>query len=73
MASIINRLLLEERPETEDSDAESETQMTEVRFVPEDRGLLEAMYHAMSVCQTLHPDPNDSVSEGRFYYNYSCE
>ena len=53
MASIINRLLLEERPETEDSDAESETQMTEVRFVPEDRGLLEAMYHAMSVCQTL--------------------
>ena len=50
--------------EVEDSDTESETQMTEVRFIPEDRGLLEAMFHAMSVCQTLHPDPNDSVSDG---------
>ena len=50
--------------EGEDSDTESETQMTEVRFIPEDRGLLEAMFHAMSVCQTLHPDPNDSVSDG---------
>lgn len=38
--------------------------MSEVRFVPEDRGLLDAMYHAMTVCQTLHPDPNDSASDG---------
>merc|ERR1712137_399630 len=54
----------EERPGNDsDSDAESETKMTEVRFVPEDRGLLEAMFQAMSVCQALHPDPNDSVSE----------
>jgi len=42
--------------------------MTEVRFIPEDRGLLEAMFHAMSVCQTLHPDPNDSVSDGILDY-----
>jgi nucleotide-sensitive chloride channel 1A len=38
--------------------------MSEVRFVPDDRGLLDAMYHAMTVCQVLHPDPNDSVSDG---------
>ncbi len=56
---------VEERPGNDsDSDAESETKMTEVRFVPEDRGLLEAMFQAMSACQALHPDPNDSVSEG---------
>ena len=59
-----NIFLFSETIEGEDSDTESETQMTEVRFIPEDRGLLEAMFHAMSVCQTLHPDPNDSVSDG---------
>lgn len=47
-------------------DEKFETEMSEIRFVPEDRGFLDAMYHAMTVCQTLHPDPNDSVSEGAF-------
>ena len=52
----------------EDSDEEEESvsEMSEVRFIPEDRGLLDAMYHAMTVCQTLHPDPNDSVSDGNY-------
>ncbi|XP_057377621.1 methylosome subunit pICln-like [Daphnia carinata] len=54
--------------ENDDSgDEESTSEMSEVRFIPEDRGTLDAMYHAMTVCQTLHPDPNDSVSdEGDF-------
>lgn len=41
--------------------------MSEVRFIPEDRGLLDAMYHAMTICQTLHPDPNDSISDGNIW------
>jgi len=52
-----------ESPADDDSEEESESSMSEVRFIPEDRGLLDAMFHAMSVCQTLHPDPNDSVSD----------
>lgn len=55
--------------ENDDSgDEESTSEMSEVRFIPEDRGTLDAMYHAMTVCQTLHPDPNDSVSDGTFLY-----
>lgn len=46
--------------------------MSEVRFVPEDRGLLDAMYHAMTVCQTLHPDPNDSLSDGILKNTLTC-
>jgi len=45
-------------------DEESDNGLSEVRFVPEDRGFLDAMYHAMTVCQTLHPDPNESLSDG---------
>jgi len=52
-----------ESPADDESDDEPESDMSEVRFIPEDRGLLDAMFHAMSVCQTLHPDPNDSVSD----------
>ncbi|XP_017476565.1 PREDICTED: retinoic acid receptor RXR-beta-like [Rhagoletis zephyria] len=35
----------------------------ELRFVPGDTSQLEAMYRALSHCQLLHPDPQDSVSE----------
>lgn len=38
--------------------------MTEVRFVPADKGMLQEMFEALKECQTLHPDPNDSISEG---------
>lgn len=56
----------EESADNQNSEDEEEsvTEMSEVRFIPQDRGLLDAMYHAMTVCQTLHPDPNDSVSDG---------
>lgn len=37
--------------------------VTEVRFVPDDKGALEAMYTALSHCQTLHPDPEDIDSD----------
>lgn len=41
--------------------------MTEMRFVPDDKGMLDAMFHAMSECQSLHPDPQDSFSEGLYF------
>jgi len=61
---MLDSKLEESDPDDEDSDEEPESGMSEVRFIPEDRGLLDAMFHAMSVCQTLHPDPNDSLSDG---------
>ncbi|XP_067007401.2 methylosome subunit pICln isoform X2 [Anabrus simplex] len=42
---------------------ESDPGMTELRFVPDDKGMLDAMFHAMSECQALHPDPQDSFSD----------
>ncbi|XP_075214815.1 chloride nucleotide-sensitive channel icln [Lycorma delicatula] len=37
--------------------------ITEMHFVPEDKGMLDAMFQAMNHCQVLHPDPQDSFSE----------
>lgn len=49
--------------EAEDESEDSETTWTEIRFVPEDKGVLDAMFHAMSECQALHPDPDDSATD----------
>jgi len=48
--------------DTESAD-ESDSRHNEIRFVPEDKSHLELMFKAMSECQALHPDPNDSISE----------
>ena len=37
--------------------------MTEIRFVPDDRGMLDTMFATMSECQALHPDTEDSGEE----------
>ena len=50
--------------ENEDGEEEEGTGMTEMSFIPDDKGMLDAMFLAMSECQALHPDPNDSVSGG---------
>ncbi|XP_064456185.1 methylosome subunit pICln-like [Ornithodoros turicata] len=50
----------------ENSDNENNTDdpiSSEIRFVPENKSSLDAMYKAMSECQALHPDPTDSISE----------
>jgi len=39
---------------------ESDGGMTEIRFVPDDKATLDAMFASMSECQALHPDPSDS-------------
>ena len=53
-----------------DEDAASGSSVTEVRFVPGDGGALDAMFQAMSECQSLHPDPEDSVSADGEYAEY---
>lgn len=35
-----------------------------MRFVPADKGALDAMYVAMCHCQALNPDPEDFVLSG---------
>jgi len=51
-----------EGSEGEDDD-EEQSRSTEVRFVPADVDSLEPMYQALSECQALHPDANESFSD----------
>lgn len=46
------------------ADEDDEEKVVEVRFVPDVADHLDAMFKAMNECQLLHPDPDDSVSEG---------
>nr|CAD7200026.1 unnamed protein product [Timema douglasi] len=50
-------------PKDDSEDDESDPGMTEMRFVPDDKAMLDAMFHAMTQCQALHPDPEDSASD----------
>merc|ERR1711972_903206 len=43
-----------------DSEEESDGGITEIRFVPDNKLLLDSMFTTMSECQALHPDPVDS-------------
>ncbi|KAG8320039.1 hypothetical protein J6590_078041 [Homalodisca vitripennis] len=47
----------EENGDGDDADSGGTTEM---RFAPADKAQLDYMYRAMSYCQALHPDPNDS-------------
>merc|ERR1712080_590872 len=44
-------------------EGDSEGEMTEIRFVPDDASSLDSMFTAMSECQQLHPDTDDSISD----------
>ncbi|XP_013775248.1 methylosome subunit pICln-like [Limulus polyphemus] len=46
-----------------ESQEDEESKTSEVRFVPENTGVLDAMFKAMMDCQALHPDPDDSYSD----------
>jgi len=56
-------------PESSDIDDDSESDgdasdMTEIRFVPENKACLQDLFKHMSDCQALHPDPeNDEEDE----------
>lgn len=41
---------------------DGEEEMTEIRFVPEDESVLDAMYKAVQECSLLHPDPSSDLS-----------
>lgn len=60
-----------EDPDEHDEGHESDPEepMTEFGVVPintADRDIVEAIFNAMKHCQSLHPDPEDSISEEDF-------
>lgn len=52
-----------ENNSSEDEEAEDQVS-TQLRLVPDDKGMLDAMFHALNICQSLHPDPQESFSDG---------
>merc|ERR1719468_1456224 len=42
---------------SDDDEDDGEGGMTEVRFAPDDKSKIQAMFNYMSTCQALHPDP----------------
>nr|CAB3231677.1 methylosome subunit pICln-like [Phallusia mammillata] len=57
-----NRSILSTSTESADTDSnsESDTNISEIRFIPQDKNHLGKMFDAMSDCQCLHPDDEDS-------------
>merc|ERR1719309_1111659 len=45
------------------NEEDSDGGMTEIRFVPDDRNMLDSMFATMSECQALHPHTDDSLEE----------
>ncbi|XP_078491868.1 methylosome subunit pICln-like [Ciona intestinalis] len=43
-----------------DSDGEKDSTVSEIRFIPTDKNNLKRMFDALSDCQCLHPDEEDS-------------
>lgn len=50
---------------SENEDDDEDTPITEMRFAPDNTNNLELMFQAMNACQALHPDPQDSFSDGK--------
>lgn len=51
---------------SENDDDDADTLITEMRFAPDNTNNLELMFQAMNACQALHPDPQDSFSDGKW-------
>ncbi|KAG6373308.1 regulator of volume decrease after cellular swelling-domain-containing protein [Boletus reticuloceps] len=49
-----------------DDTSEEVTEMRELTIVPQDPELLESIFEAMSLCASLHPDPNVSEEDDEF-------
>lgn len=58
-------LLLSPDNSSENEDDDEDTPITEMRFAPDNTNNLELMFQAMNACQALHPDPQDSFSDGK--------
>lgn len=50
---------------SENEDDDADPPITEMQFAPDNTNNLELMFQAMSACQALHPDPQDSFSDGK--------
>ncbi|KAL6419643.1 hypothetical protein ACFW04_010499 [Cataglyphis niger] len=53
-------LVLPSENASENEDADADTSITEVQFVPDNTNNLDLMFQAMTECQALHPDPDMS-------------
>lgn len=51
--------------DSNEADDNSDAPITEMRFAPDNTLNLDAMFVAMNECQALHPDPQDSFSDGK--------
>ncbi|XP_045200550.1 methylosome subunit pICln-like [Mercenaria mercenaria] len=62
------KLIEDDRGSNSSSEGDDDDDMptTEVRFVPDDKLALEAMFAALSQCQILHPDPEDPDFDEQF-------
>ncbi|GFO28480.1 methylosome subunit picln [Plakobranchus ocellatus] len=47
----------------ENEDNDSEIGMTEIRFAPDNKDSLDAMFQALATCQSLHPDSDCLLSD----------
>ena len=56
--------------ENSKDDKNSNPCITEMRFGADNISILDAMFLAMNECQTLHPDPQDSFSDGKYILSY---
>ncbi|KAL0124885.1 hypothetical protein PUN28_006629 [Cardiocondyla obscurior] len=50
-----------------ENEDEGDSPMTELQFAPDNPNNLDYMFQAMNVCQSLHPDPQDSFSDEDIY------
>ncbi|KAG8199803.1 hypothetical protein JTE90_000895 [Oedothorax gibbosus] len=48
----------------EEDEVEGEERPNELRFVPDNRNMLDVMFKAMLDCQALNPDPNEPEDDG---------
>ncbi|RZC42514.1 methylosome subunit pICln [Asbolus verrucosus] len=53
----------EQAVDNEDSDAESEPDLSELILVPDDPSYIQTIYEAIKLCQELNPDPADVDDE----------
>jgi len=53
----------------EDEEADEPQPISDLRFVPENAGILDALYRAVSECAALNPDSDLSDGEGDFMFN----
>ncbi|KAK9871573.1 hypothetical protein WA026_012954 [Henosepilachna vigintioctopunctata] len=50
---------IQDETDDQDSDDESEPEISELILIPESPSLLSSIYEAIKICQELNPDPND--------------